>query len=62
MCGIAVIFGITGKPAEQAMLERMSQSLVHRGPDDSGHYLDGAVGLGFRRLAILDLRPVDISL
>jgi asparagine synthase (glutamine-hydrolysing) len=33
----------------------MTDSLVHRGPDDSGHYLDGSVGLGFRRLAILDL-------
>jgi asparagine synthase (glutamine-hydrolysing) len=55
MCGIAVTCGITGKPAEVAMLDRMTQSLVHRGPDDSGHYLDGAVGLGFRRLAILDL-------
>ncbi len=35
----------------------MTQSLVHRGPDDSGRYLDGSVGLGFRRLAILDLSP-----
>ena len=57
MCGIAIICGITGKPAEAETLERMTQSLVHRGPDDSGHYLDGAVGLGFRRLAILDLSP-----
>ena len=57
MCGIAIICGITGKPADAAMLERMTQSLVHRGPDDSGYYLDGAVGLGFRRLAILDLSP-----
>ncbi|HKU53570.1 MAG TPA: asparagine synthetase B, partial [Nitrospira sp.] len=35
----------------------MTQSLVHRGPDDSGHYIDGSVGLGFRRLSILDLSP-----
>jgi len=57
MCGIAVICGITGNPAEAATLERMTQSLVHRGPDDSGHYLEGTVGFGFRRLAILDLSP-----
>jgi len=37
------------------MLERMTHSLVHRGPDDTGHYLDGSIGLGFQRLAILDL-------
>ena len=55
MCGIAVICGVTGRPVEGPMLERMTQRLVHRGPDDSGHYLDGPVGLGFRRLAILDL-------
>lgn len=55
MCGIAVIFGITGKSAEGPALERMTQSLVHRGPDDSGHFQDGPVGLGFRRLSILDL-------
>lgn len=57
MCGIAVICELSGKPADAATLERMTQSLVHRGPDDSGHYLDGSVGLGFRRLAILDLSP-----
>jgi len=33
----------------------MAQSLLHRGPDDGGVYLDGSVGLGFRRLSILDL-------
>ena len=57
MCGIAIICGTTGKPVDAAALERMTQSLVHRGPDDSGHYIDGSVGLGFRRLSILDLSP-----
>lgn len=57
MCGIAVISGMAGRPADKAALERMTQSLVHRGPDDSGLFLDGSVGLGFRRLAILDLSP-----
>ncbi len=57
MCGIAVIVGKEGRPADRAALERMTAALVHRGPDDSGHYLDGSFGLGFRRLAILDLRP-----
>lgn len=57
MCGIAVICELSGKPADATTLERMTQSLVHRGPDDSGHYLDGSIGLGFRRLSILDLSP-----
>ncbi len=57
MCGIAVIVGRNGIPVDPAALQRMTDHLVHRGPDDSGHYIDGAVGLGFRRLAILDLMP-----
>ena len=57
MCGIAAVFGISGKPVDQAAIERMTETLIHRGPNDYGHFLEGAVGLGFRRLAILDLSP-----
>ncbi|MFO0773253.1 MAG: asparagine synthase (glutamine-hydrolyzing) [Nitrospiraceae bacterium] len=57
MCGIAVIVTAKGQPVDAVALERMTASIVHRGPDDSGHYYDGPVGLGFRRLAILDLMP-----
>lgn len=55
MCGIAVALGVGGRPVPQAVVERMASSLVHRGPDDHGLYMDGAVGMGFRRLSILDL-------
>lgn len=55
MCGIAVAIGLNGRPIERAAVERMAKSLLHRGPDDGGVYLDGSVGLGFRRLSILDL-------
>jgi asparagine synthase (glutamine-hydrolysing) len=64
MCGI---FGIIGRNAriEEGILERGTQSLAHRGPDDSGTVLlrDSApgpveIGLGNRRLAILDLSPL----
>ncbi len=48
---------LSGAPVEPPTLGRMTESLVHRGPDDSGHFIEGAVGLGFRRLAILDLSP-----
>lgn len=39
------------------MLQRMTDILAHRGPDDEGHYLNGSIGLGHRRLAIIDLTP-----
>ncbi|WHZ21024.1 MAG: Asparagine synthetase [glutamine-hydrolyzing] [Nitrospira sp.] len=55
MCGIAVAIGLNGRPIERAAVERMAKSLLHRGPDDGGVYVDGSVGLGFRRLSILDL-------
>jgi asparagine synthase (glutamine-hydrolysing) len=59
MCGIA---GFVGSAPEQELREqvcRMASQLVHRGPDDSGFWVDAEAGvaLGFRRLAILDLSP-----
>src|SRR2546426_2542160 len=57
MCGLVVVLGLAGRQADAAILTRMAQSIAHRGPDDSGLYLDHEVGLGFRRLSILDLSP-----
>ncbi len=57
MCGLVVMLGLAGRPADAAVLTRMAQSIAHRGPDDSGLYLDHLVGFGFRRLSILDLSP-----
>lgn len=55
MCGIAGIFHLDGQRAvEQEVLARMTQTLVHRGPDDEGFFVEGAVGLGVRRLSIVD--------
>ena len=60
MCGITG-FRLANGPQEHPVeiLERMSATLAHRGPDDSGTWYDGAaaVGLAFRRLAIIDLSP-----
>lgn len=55
MCGIAAIVETNGGSPDAGMLKRMTDSLFHRGPDDEGMHLDGAVGLGFRRLAIIDV-------
>jgi asparagine synthase (glutamine-hydrolysing) len=55
MCGVAGIFNLDGQPASVALLEAMTASLVHRGPDGEGIYTQGPIGLGHRRLAVIDL-------
>ena len=56
MCGIAGIVKLDlREPAEEGRLKRMRDVLRHRGPDGEGLYLDGPVGLGHRRLAIVDV-------
>jgi asparagine synthase (glutamine-hydrolysing) len=56
MCGLAGIFHCaTPKPVDPARIERMTDALYHRGPDGSGVWTAPGVGLGFRRLAIIDL-------
>lgn len=55
MCGIAGIFHADGAPASGVLLKRMTDAISHRGPDGEGHYIDGGLGLGHRRLAIIDL-------
>jgi len=49
------MLGLNGMRAEKAVVERMTASMSHRGPDGEGIYAAGPVGLGFRRLSILDL-------
>jgi len=55
MCGIVGIFNLAGQPVSPAVLQAMTNRLTHRGPDGEGTHLDRALGLGHRRLAILDL-------
>lgn len=57
MCGLSGMIGLNGRATDEAVVQRMTASLVHRGPDDDALYISGSVGLGFRRLAILDLSP-----
>ncbi len=55
MCGLAGI--VAEDPPAPECLEAMTEALVHRGPDGAGHWYEGPVALGHRRLAILDLSP-----
>jgi len=55
MCGIAGILNFKRDPVRLEQLQAMTDRMVERGPDDDGFYLSGAVGLGFRRLSIIDL-------
>lgn len=57
MCGIAGLIDFTGGPVSPAVLQRMTDAIAHRGPDGEGHWIEGNVGLGHRRLAIIDLSP-----
>ena len=56
MCGITGIFDTRGKrDIDRAVLHRMNESQFHRGPDEGGLHLEPGVGLGHRRLSIIDL-------
>jgi asparagine synthase (glutamine-hydrolysing) len=56
MCGIAGQFNYAwNEPVEPGVIRRMADSIAHRGPDDDGYLIAGPVGLGFRRLSIIDL-------
>jgi asparagine synthase (glutamine-hydrolysing) len=56
MCGIVGAINFDShRPVSRELIERMSDSVRHRGPDDSGCWTSGNVGLGHRRLSIIDL-------
>lgn len=58
MCGIAGIFNLHQKyPVAPERLRKMTEALRHRGPDDDGIFIDVNLGLGHRRLAIIELSP-----
>lgn len=55
MCGIAGFVGGREDTASAAEVRQMCQTIVHRGPDDEGIYVNGPAGLGMRRLSIIDV-------
>ncbi|HET9361641.1 MAG TPA: hypothetical protein VFO58_17935, partial [Vicinamibacterales bacterium] len=61
MCGLAGLLSVAGFSRDEldAHVSRMIAPIAHRGPDDSGAWVDEQAGiaLGFRRLAIIDVSP-----
>ncbi len=55
MCGITGIVNLTGKPVDPELLKASTDAIAHRGPDGEGHFVEEGVGLGHRRLSIIDL-------
>lgn len=55
MCGICGIYSFDQQPVQPDLVRRMANSILHRGPDEEGFLFDGPVGLGMRRLSIIDL-------
>ena len=55
MCGIAGIIRWDGRPGVEQDIRAMCRMMVHRGPDEEGFHFEESVGLGHRRLSIIDL-------
>ncbi|WP_034893912.1 asparagine synthase (glutamine-hydrolyzing) [Gillisia sp. Hel_I_29] len=55
MCGIAGILHFGREKIQEELLKNMTNTLSHRGPDDSGYYFNENIGFGFKRLSIIDL-------
>ncbi len=56
MCGIAGILSLDGgERVSKDLVQKMCSTIVHRGPDDEGIYMEGPIGIGMRRLSIIDL-------
>lgn len=60
MCGFAGYFDLRGeRRAKRDLLNRMTDTIIHRGPDSAGCFIEANLGLGFRRLSIIDLAGGD---
>lgn len=55
MCGITGLIHLDNSPVSLSVLEGMTGAIAHRGPDAEGHWIEGNVGLGHRRLSVIDL-------
>jgi asparagine synthase (glutamine-hydrolysing) len=57
MCGICGKYDLSGREVSLDLLKKMCDSFAYRGPDDEGYFCSGPLGLGHRRLSIIDLSP-----
>lgn len=57
MCGLAGVFNLNEQPIALSLIQDITRSLEHRGPDDEGFYVHNNIALGHRRLSILDTSP-----
>jgi asparagine synthase (glutamine-hydrolysing) len=55
VCGIAGIATLNGRPVKESEIRRMTGRMMHRGPDDDGFFTEDSVGIGMRRLSIIDV-------
>lgn len=55
MCGITGVIGLKNEAENESVIRAMTECIVHRGPDQDGFFVDDAVGLGMRRLSIIDV-------
>jgi asparagine synthase (glutamine-hydrolysing) len=56
VCGIVGIVNQGQRAVDESLISRMCDAIQHRGPDDDGFYVNGSVGLGMRRLSIIDVK------
>lgn len=56
MCGIVGYMNLNGAMVDANIIDNMCQTLVHRGPDEAGTFVDKNIGIGMRRLSIIDLK------
>ena len=59
MCGICGVIHLDSKPVTDRLLEAMNDTLAHRGPSGAGYFVEDNVGLGMRRLSIIDVEGSD---
>jgi asparagine synthase (glutamine-hydrolysing) len=57
MCGITGLINLNGAPVSSVVLKKMTDVIAHRGPDGEGQWIEGNIGIGHRRLAIIDISP-----
>ena len=57
MCGVTGVLDLTGAPVQRVVLRAMADAIAHRGPDGEGYFCEGPIGIGHRRLAVIDPSP-----